>query len=156
MCSVLLSSRERIFGRSADAASQGSDTEWRRQDISNDKEVIIICSCGDEIDVSIEYTPKQIDNMSRDQLANVSEEECSLPLCFRQELDAILDKIKGVKSMTLTHVYFDSPGMQFSREYYLEKIKHALEESTKDGGDKCLVRYCLNYVPNLIPFVLDF
>ena len=94
--------------------------------------------------MSIEYTPKQIDNMSRDHLANVSEEECSLPLCFRQELDAILDKIKGVKSMTLTRVYFDSPGMQFSKEYYLEKIKQSMEDCTKSGGDRSLVMYVLS------------
>lgn len=110
------------------------DRHWRQEGVPPGGELMIISSFGDDIDPSVEYTSKPVENLPHTNFDNKAIER-QLPMSLvHQELDLLLDRIKGVKTVSLSYVCMDIPGAQLSREYYLERIKLFMEESTKPSG----------------------
>ena len=109
---------------------------WRQEGVDPGGELMIISSFGDHVDPTVEYTTKPVENLPHNNFDNRAMERKVPTSLVHQELDLLLDKIKGVKSIRLTYVCMDIPAAQFSRDYYLERIKLFLEESTKKSGEK--------------------
>ena len=109
---------------------------WRQEGVDPGGELMIISSFGDNIDPTVEYTAKSAENLPHTNLDNKTMERKVPTSLVHQELDLLLDKIKGVKSISLTYVCMDIPAAQFSRDYYLERIKVFLEENTKKSGKR--------------------
>ena len=97
---------------------------------------MIISSFGDNIDPTMEYTAKPVENLPHSNLDNKTMDSKVPTSLVHQELDLLLDKIKGIKSISLTYVCMDIPAAQFSRDYYLERIKLFLEENRKKSGER--------------------
>ena len=111
---------------------------WRQEGIDAGGELMIICSFGDNIDPTVEYMAKPVENLPHTNLDNRTTERNVPTSLVHQELDLLLDRIKGIKTISLTYVCMDIPMAQFSRDYYLERIKVFLEESTKKSGENAV------------------
>ena len=99
--------------------------EWRRlPDNMHSKECLIVCS-GGECSESVQFVPKQRDNSLAD----------SDSLLLRRELDIVQEKMRQDSNYHLVQVCTDYPGVQMSRDYYLEKVKQVMVGCKQEGGE---------------------
>ena len=96
--------------------------EWRKLPVAP-KECIIIASGGECQGPSV--VPKRRDNT---QTGN------DLQL-LRRELDAIQEKMRQDDRYRIVQVCVDYPGIEMSRDYYLEKIKQVMTDCKQSGGE---------------------
>ena len=110
--------------KSSQEEIKSEKNEWRDMPIC-DTDLMIISSFGDEWDPSIQVVPKQQDNTTAMNGKVVA---------ARKELEAIIDRCRGVKIMFLQDVCPDFPGAQLSKDDHIDRIKQFLQKCEKDGG----------------------
>ena len=100
-------------------------------------EEMVICTCGNE-------SPQHVDVVRKVQDNTIEEKD--RPLIARKELDILQDKCHSDTAAILKYFCTDFPGAQFSRDYYLDRIKSFLKGNKTDGG--MLAYYVFpNYTP---------
>lgn len=98
--------------------------KWRHMtDI--DFEDLIILSYGEEFPSSVSVVNKSHDNTIDDK---------DLPMLARKELDIIQEKAAKDDGAILKYIATDFPRAQFSKDYYLDRIKVFLRDNKTDGG----------------------
>ena len=115
----------------SDTTQQNKETEkpkvdnwsWRNMPVIC-MEDMIIASYGDEYPQSLDVARKVHDNTIEDR---------EMPLLARKELDIIMDKCNASHD-DLKLVCTDFPRAQFSREYYLDRMKQFLSQNKTGGG----------------------
>ena len=100
------------------------DNSWRHMSTDICMEEMIIASYGDEYPPSLVVARKVHDNTIEDR---------EMPLLARKELDTIMDKLNASDN-DLKYVCTDFPRAQFSREYYLDRMKQFLSQNKTGGG----------------------
>ena len=96
--------------------------EWRNLPVEP-KECMIIASGGECQGPSV--VPKQRDN---------TQTASDLQL-LRRELDVIQEKMRQDDSYHIVQVCVDYPGIEMSRDYYLEKIKQVMTDCKQSVGE---------------------
>ena len=96
--------------------------EWRSLPVEP-KECMIIASGGECQGPSV--VPKQRDN---------TQTASDLQL-LRRELDAIQEKMRQDDRYHIVQVCVDYPGIEMSRDYYLEKIKQLMTGCKQSAGE---------------------
>ena len=126
-----LKTLEQIFEETKDViAGQKTPTdednkvknEWRYLPAQS-KECMIIVSGGECQGPSV--VPKQRDN---------TQTGSDLQL-LRRELDVLQEKIRQDDSYHIVQTCVDYPGVEMSRDYYLEKIKQLMTGCKQPGGE---------------------
>ncbi len=102
------------------------DNSWRHMSTDICMEEMIIASYGDEYPPSLNVARKIHDNTIEDK---------EIPLLARKEIDSIMDKCNAsVDASAIKLVCTDFPRAQFSREYYLDRMKQFLTQNKSEGG----------------------
>ena len=101
-----------------------SENDWRDMPIC-DMDLMIISSFGDEWDPSTKVIPKRRDNATGMNGKVVA---------ARKELETIIDRCRGAKTMFLQDVCPDFPGAQLSKDDHTDRIKQFLQKCEKNGG----------------------
>ena len=102
--------------------------EWRRlPETMKSRECMIIASGGECQGPSV--VPKQRDN---------TQTGSDLQL-LRRELDVTQEKIRQDNDCYLVQVCADYPGVEMSRDYYLEKIKQLMTGCKQPGGEHTII-----------------
>ena len=97
--------------------------EWRRlPSVMQPKECMIIASGGECQGPSV--VPKQRDN---------TQTGSDLQL-LRRELDVVQEKMRQDDRHRIVQMCVDYPGVEMSRDYYLEKIKQLMTGCKQPGG----------------------
>ena len=92
------------------------------------REVIIICSCGDEFDPDIVPSKKvDLGSMVKDVSFSVS--------LMQQECIEIQRKIGQDMECQLMFLYFDTPRLQNLKGFYIKKIKEVMQGCKAAGGN---------------------
>lgn len=105
-----------------DEKKDKSKNDWRNMPTC-DMDWIIILSCGDQFDLSIEVICKEHQDSASDQM-----------MLARKEMEAVLDVCIKDKGMFLKYICPDFPGIQFSKEEHTKRIKQIMLSSEKEGG----------------------
>ncbi len=101
------------------------DNSWRNMPTICFEDMIV-ASYGDEYPPSLNVARKIHDNTIEDK---------EIPLLARKELDIILDKCNASDAASVIKlVCTDFPRAQFSREYYLDRMKQFLTQNKTEGG----------------------
>ena len=100
------------------------DNSWRNMSTIC-MEDMIIASFGDEYPPSLNVARKIHDNTIEDK---------EISLLARKELDIIMDKCNASDTSAIKLVCTDFPRAQFSREYYLDRMKQFLTQNKTEGG----------------------
>lgn len=98
--------------------------KWRHMP-DLDFEDLIILSYGDEFPPSLCVANKAHDNTVDDK---------DLPMLARKEFDIIQEKLANDNGAILKYIYTDFPRAQFSKEYYLDRVKQFLIDNKTGGG----------------------
>ena len=115
--------------KSSNTAAQTDKWSWRNMpDVI--MEEMIISSYGSEHPESVNVAMKLTDN---------TVEEKDKLLMARKELDIIQEKFHSHKTSLLKYFCVDFPGAQFSRDYYLDRIKTFFKLNKSDGGIYMLI-----------------
>ena len=107
-------------------AVKGSEdkNDWRGMP-SCDMEMMLISSNGDKFPSSLHAVPKRQDNLV---------ESSERLILARREMDVIQDKCRLDNEVMLKYFCIDFPGAQYSKDYYLERIKQLFGQCKQDGG----------------------
>ena len=98
---------------------------WRYMP-SCDMDWMIISSYGDQFDPSIEVTYKEQQDSPSNRM-----------MLVRKEMQAVFDVCSKDRRLFLKDVCPDFPGVQFSKEEHMERIKQIMLSSEKEGGKNC-------------------
>ena len=99
--------------------------DWRQEPyLDHKRDVMIISSFGDRTFPGTVVVDKLQDNSTSDK--------SRLELA-RQELDTLQDLYWKTDTNTLAYVYPDFPGAQFSKEYYMDRMKQFMLKC-REGG----------------------
>ena len=99
--------------------------DWRYEPyLDHKREVMIISSFGDQTFSDAVVVDKPQDNSTSDK--------SRLELA-RQELDTLQDLYWKSETSSLAYVYTDFPGTQFSKEYYMDRMKQFMLKC-REGG----------------------
>ena len=101
------------------------------------REVIIICSCGDEFDPDIVPSKKvDLGSMAKDVSLSVS--------LMQQECKEIQKKIGQDMGCQFKFLYFDTPKLQNLKEFYIKEIKELMQGCKAAGGN--IIVFSINFI----------
>ena len=104
---------------------ESKKNDWRYMPTC-DMDWMIISSYGDQFDPSIEVTYKEQQDSPSNRM-----------MLVRKEMQAVFDVCSKDRRLFLKDVCPDFPGVQFSKEEHMERIKQIMLSSEKEGGKNC-------------------